>query len=522
MLFSSSHFLFIFLPLTVLTVAVLGHVLGRAAALIGLIAASLVFYGWWNPPYLLLIGVSIGVNFALGLALMRARSKVVLVLAIVFNLGLLGYYKYAQFFTDIANDLLGMQIGTGNILLPLAISFFTFQQIAYQVDVYEGKIRDKNFAHYTLFECFFPQLIAGPIVHHREVVHQFEHVSAFRLSTSNISAGAVLFVIGLFKKVVIADGLDPYADALFNAAQTQPSLIDAWAGTLAYGFQIYFDFSAYTDMAMGVARFFNIRLPLNFFSPYKAINIVDFWRRWNITLSRFLRDYLYIPLGGNRKGQPRRYINLFVTMLLGGLWHGASWTFVVWGGLHGAYLVINHAWRKVRHYFGADLTHSTPIGRGLSRLITFIAVMVAWTFFRADNFSDAFAVIAGMAGINGLVLSQSLAESMGGITPGLEVGKTILGDPNLFLWLSLLLVVVWFTPNAQELTAMWQPNLASENPEFAQKLDQAQGQAHASGPALVQLRLNWLTPYAVTIGLVCLLIAAYRGNRTAEFIYFAF
>jgi D-alanyl-lipoteichoic acid acyltransferase DltB (MBOAT superfamily) len=515
MLFSSSHFLFVFLPLTVMIVALAGHFMGRSAALISLIVASLVFYGWWNPPYLLLIGVSIGINFALGLALMQKRSKAILALAIIFNLGLLGYYKYAEFFTSIANDLFNVQIDTGNILLPLAISFFTFQQIAYQVDVYEGKIRDKNFARYSLFVCFFPQLIAGPIVHHREVTPQFENDSAFRLTTANVLAGSILFVIGLFKKVVIADGLDPYADALFNNALTQPTLIDAWAGTFAYGFQIYFDFSAYTDMAMGLARFFNIRLPLNFFSPYKAVNIVDFWRRWHITLSRFLRDYLYVPLGGNRKGRLRRYVNLFITMLLGGLWHGASWTFVAWGALHGMYLVINHAWQKTRRYFGADMSRSTPLGRGASRLLTLLAVMVAWTFFRADSFSDAFAVLSGMAGINGLVLSQTLSASMGGITFGLTLGETILNDPILFVWLFVLLLIVWFAPNTQEITAPWQPYLPSENPDIAEELKQASESSQSN-------RLNWLMPCAVTLGLACFLIVAYRGGKTAEFIYFAF
>lgn len=517
MLFSSSYFLFIFLPITVLVVSLLGHFAGRSAALIGLIIASLIFYSWWNPPYLLLIGASITVNFALGLALMQSRSKAVLAIAVIFNLGLLGYYKYAGFFTDIANDLFGTQIAAGDILLPLAISFFTFQQIAYQVDVYEGKIRSKNFAHYSLFVCFFPQLIAGPIVHHREVTPQFEDKSAFRLTAPNVLAGSVLFTIGLFKKVVVADGLDPYADALFDAPLLQPTLIDAWAGTLAYGFQIYFDFSAYTDMAMGLARFFNIRLPINFFSPYKALNIIDFWRRWHITLSRFLRDYLYIPLGGNRKGRTRRYLNLFVTMLLGGLWHGASWTFVAWGALHGIYLVINHAWRKLRQQFAIGPSHSTSLSRGAARLITFLAVMVAWTFFRADSFSDAFAVLYGMVGMNGIVLSQALSESIGGVTFGLTTGETLLGDPALFGWLAVLLGVVWFAPNAQEITKAWQPYLPPSNAEFAQQLEKSVQDEQARGQ-----RLGWLIPSTVTLGIVCLLIVAYRGGDTAEFIYFAF
>jgi alginate O-acetyltransferase complex protein AlgI len=516
MLFSSSQFLFAFLPLTIVAVSLLGHFMGRQAALIGLIAASLAFYGWWNPPYLALIGASVIVNFAFGLTLLKARSKIILAIAVIFNLGLLGYYKYAGFFADIANDLFGTQIETGSIILPLAISFFTFQQIAYQVDVYEGKIRSKNFAHYSLFVCFFPQLIAGPIVHHREVTPQFEDARAFRLTAQNILAGSVLFTIGLFKKVVVADGLDPYADALFDAPVLQPTLIDAWAGTLAYGFQIYFDFSAYTDMAMGLARFFNIRLPLNFFSPYKAVNIIDFWRRWHITLSRFLRDYLYIPLGGNRKGKLRRYLNLLITMLLGGLWHGASWTFIAWGALHGFYLAINHAWRSVRRSLKIGPAQPTTLSRGVARLVTFIAVMIAWTFFRADSFSDAFAVIVGMAGLNGLILPQALADAMGGAPFGLTAGVTILGDPVLYVWLAVLLIAVWCAPNTQESTAMWQPSREPENEDFRQALKAPQLEHPATK------RLNWLLPSAITLGLACLLITAYRGGKTAEFIYFAF
>ncbi|MEX2451851.1 MAG: MBOAT family protein, partial [Rhodospirillales bacterium] len=494
--------------------------LGRSSALIGLIVASLIFYGWWNPPYILLIGGSIVVNFTLGIFLMHSRSKAILALAIIFNLLLLGYYKYAQFFTDIVYSTFDMKISTGGILLPLAISFFTFQQIAYQVDVYDGKIRTKNFAHYALFVSFFPQLIAGPIIHHREITPQFKRDTTFKFTAADLSAGTVIFVIGLFKKVVVADGLAPYTDTLFNAVPLHPTLIDAWAGTLAYGFQIYFDFSAYTDMAMGLALLFGIRLPLNFFSPYKAVNIIDFWRRWHMTLSRFLRDYLYIPLGGNRKGRQRRYINLFITMLLGGLWHGASWTFIVWGGLHGLYLVVNHAWRRVRLICGADLDHTTLFGRNVSRFVTFLAVSVAWVFFRAENFTDAFAIITGMSGLNGVVLPISLSDALIGSKFGLTAGETVLNDPVLFLWLGILLAVVWFAPNTQELTAGWQPALPPDNPEIAGALEKAR--LKTMEPSRLEPRRDWLMSCAITIGLVCLLIAAYRGGDTSEFIYFAF
>ena len=271
-------------------------------------------------------------EFPFGNFLGKRPDKSVLIFAIALNLCLLGYFKYVDFLVGGLNDLFGSSISAGNIVLPLAISFFTFQQIAYLVDVYRQKVSERSFVEYFLFVTFFPQLIAGPIVHHAEVIPQFKERRFLRLSSQDLLIGLAIFSIGLYKKIVCADGIGIVADNLFDNVNADISLFDAWAGTLAYSLQIYFDFSGYSDMAMGLARIFGIRLPINFYSPYKSASIIEFWRTWHITLSRFLRDYLYIPLGGNRLGPFVRYRNLMIVMLLGGLWHGAGWNFVAWGG----------------------------------------------------------------------------------------------------------------------------------------------------------------------------------------------
>ena len=324
MLFNSYEFLFLFLPLSVAGFFLVGSRGHHRLAVAWLAGASLFFYGWWNPAYVWLILASIGVNYTLGLGLGSRPSqggllrRFLLTLGITFNLGLLGYYKYSNFFVDTACSLMGGTSHLAAITLPLAISFFTFQQIAFLVDTYKGHARVYDLLHYCLFVTFFPQLIAGPIVHHREMMPQFMRRSFLRLNSEHVAIGLTLFCMGLFKKVVLADGVAAYATPIFHAAEQGVSLsfFDAWAGALAYTFQLYFDFSGYCDMALGIARVFGIRLPLNFNSPYKARNMIEFWRRWHMTLSRFLRDYLYIPLGGNRHGRVRRYVNLMLTMLL--------------------------------------------------------------------------------------------------------------------------------------------------------------------------------------------------------------
>lgn len=395
MLFSSVEFIVGFLPAIVALVYVAARVGGVRLAMLTVLAGSLVFYGWTYPAYVALMLASIGVNFGLGRKIAETKNKTFVALGVALNLGALAWFKYAGLFSSTLTDITQLNLTVDGVVLPLAISFFTFQQIAYLVDMLKPDRPNYSILDYALFVAFFPQLIAGPIVHHKDLTPQFrgEHFAKFRIQ--DIERGALLFAIGLAKKVLIADSLAPLADDVFNTAAAGGGLstIDAWAGTLAYTFQIYFDFSGYTDMALGLAALFGVALPQNFNSPYKAKSISDFWRRWHITLSEFLRDYLYIPLGGNRGGGFKRYRNLFIVMLLGGLWHGAAWTFMVWGGLHGAYLCVNHAWNR---YVGKSVT----LGTVPATLITFMSVVVAWVFFRAATFEAAFSVLGAMAGLS--------------------------------------------------------------------------------------------------------------------------
>jgi len=425
MLFNSVEFIFVFLPLVLLVFYLVGSRGKHRVAISWLVGASLFFYGWWNPAYLGLMLGSILFNYAMGALLAGGRdashTRFLLALGVACNLFVLGYFKYANFFVDNFNGLIGSSYHLETIILPLAISFFTFQQITFLVDASRGETREYNFLHYSLFVTFFPQLIAGPIVHHREMLPQFAKDSIYRVNQSSLAIGVAIFLLGLFKKVVLADGVAAYATPVFAAAESGEviTFFEAWAGALAYTFQLYFDFSGYSDMAIGIARMFNIHLPLNFNSPYKAVNIIEFWRRWHMTLSRFLRDYLYFPLGGNRKGPSRRYLNLMVTMLLGGLWHGAGWTFVAWGFMHGLLLVINHAWHGLRRYLGSEPGSLGLPGRGVAWLVTFLSVVVSWVMFRAESFDSATNILQGMAGMNGFVLPAQIAA----IIPGL--GKLV-------------------------------------------------------------------------------------------------
>ena len=364
MLFNSYTFLLAFLPITLLGFFGLGRLDRPRAALAWLLLCSLGFYAWWNPALAFLIMVSIVFNFAAGGLLVpgtmaEGRRKTMLVLSVAANLGILGYYKYAGFFLTVVDSLTGADWRASDIVLPLAISFFTFTQITFLVDSWKGGVRERDFLRYCLFVLFFPHLIAGPIVHHHELMPQFTPRSC-RPRPDFIITGMVLFSIGLFKKVLIADWVAGWSDPVFAAAARADSsltLFEGWLGALAYALQIYFDFSGYSDMAVGLGLLFGIVLPLNFNSPYKAASIIDFWRAWHMTLSRFLRDYLYIPLGGGRK---RRWLNLMTVMVLGGLWHGAGWTFVLWGTLHGVYLLVNHAFRAACTRLGLTAAFPDP------------------------------------------------------------------------------------------------------------------------------------------------------------------
>ncbi|MDO8343878.1 MAG: MBOAT family O-acyltransferase [Cellvibrio sp.] len=457
MLFNSYGFIFLYLPVVLLGFFQLARI-NRTYAAAWLALASLFFYGYWNPAYIGLLLGSILCNYAFGLWIAKTPAsgqwkvgsgtskKQLLIIAIAANLLLLCYYKYANFFMGSVNVIAGTQWSLGEIILPLGISFFTFTQIAFLVDTYQGKVKEYNFIHYVLFVTYFPHLIAGPILHHKEMMPQFAHASSYRINWEHVATGLMLFTLGLCKKTLGADALAPYANGIFNGVQNGilPSSYEAWAGALTYTLQLYFDFSGYTDMALGIALLFNIKLPVNFDSPYKATSIIDFWRRWHMTLSRFLRDYLYIPLGGNRKGQLRRYLNLAATMLLGGLWHGAGWTFVVWGALHGAYLTINHLWRET---ISERFLRRVPgwIGALTGGLITFIAVVAAWVVFRSADISHARIMLEAMFGINARPISFDA------VLHGQLLLTTDLSGRDLIKLLVLSLAWVWLLPNSSRL-----------------------------------------------------------------------
>ena len=412
MLFNSYIFLFLFLPITFFVYFYLNHKRLTIASKGFLVFSSLFFYSWWNISYLPIILSSMLFNYIIGNTLNQREShdkfskKTILVFGIVVNLTLLTYFKYTDFMIENFNFLSDNNIPTLDLVLPLAISFFTFQQISYLVDSYKQETKEYNLLNYALFVTFFPQLIAGPIVHHKEMMPQFAKSKNKIINYSNIAAGLFIFSIGLFKKVVIADTFAVWANKGFDVATTL-NFFEAWATSLSYTFQLYFDFSAYTDMAIGLALLFNIKLPVNFNSPYKAKDIQDFWRRWHITLSRFLKDYVYIPLGGNKKGKFRTYNNLLATFIIGGIWHGAGWTFVFWGFLHGIALVIHRVWSNL----------GFKMWTWLAWLITFNFVNIAWVFFRAKEWEDAIKVLDGMFNLDNIGFSQQFAHFINYLNP---------------------------------------------------------------------------------------------------------
>ena len=401
MLFNSSLFILIFLPLALCAFYLAS---GRRFARLGVLCvASLAFYGYWDVRFLPLLVGSVVANWLLVQLFGRNRARLLPLVGVALNLAVLGVFKYADFVVGNLAELAGQSHGGFNIVLPIGISFFTFQQISYLVDLQRGEKRVYCFVEYAAFVMFFPQLIAGPIVRHHEIIGQFDLPPARGAEFyENMSRGSVLFAIGLLKKVAIADQLGQIGDPLFGraAAGDLLNLTEAWAADLAFTLQIYFDFSGYSDMAIGLALMFGYRLPINFDAPYRSASIREFWRRWHMTLSRFLRDYVYIALGGNRRGRVRQAVYLLVTMLLGGLWHGAAWTFVLWGGLHGGALAINTVWDRL----------GLPMPRFLGWLLTILFVMFTWVLFRAEDFETAWRMMASMTGFYGVgaVVSDNL------------------------------------------------------------------------------------------------------------------
>ncbi len=489
MLFNSIEFLFFFLPITLSIFLALKNFGYGKSAMVFIGLASLFFYGWWDIRYLALLLTSVILNYYIGRQLSKKHmAKFFLILGISGNIICLAWFKYFNFFLDNLNYILSYNVSVEAIILPLGISFFTFQQIAYLVDAYKGKTEESNFIEYLVFVTFFPQLIAGPIVHHKTMMPQFHNHSVTNYNWTKSCIGLLLFSFGLFKKVMIADTLAGYGSPIYSAAELGNSIsfIEGWAASLSYTLQLYFDFSGYSDMAIGLGLLFGIRIPNNFFSPYKATNIIDFWKRWHITLSTFLKDYLYIPLGGNRHGKSRRYINLMITMLLGGLWHGANWTFVLWGALHGIYLIINHAWRKVF----PSLLKGNVFVTILSWFITIIAVVVSWVIFRCENISAAFEILSAMFGMNSL----SFPKDDGSIGA--------LQSLDVFYIIAVCTLLVLFAPNGLQIISA------------AEGMDEKKWHSFT-------LNKKWLTATVIILS-VTLYFIVYHMNRISEFIYFQF
>jgi alginate O-acetyltransferase complex protein AlgI len=502
MLFTSNIFIWGFLPTALSVFFIFGHLYGKKAAAIWLALASLFFYGWWDIRNIPLLLGSILFNYSAGLVIAHCiktpknliHARLALIIGLVGNLLFLTYYKYSAFFLRSVNEAFDSQFEITNVILPLGISFFTFTQIAFLVDTWRGKAKEYSLIHYVLFVTWFPHLIAGPVLHHGQMMPQFRHNATYNINSKNISVGLSLFSTGLAKKLLIADSISPYADLVFGAVANGKSIdiFVAWAGTLAYTFQIYFDFSGYSDMAVGLSMLFGIRLPINFNSPYKSINIIEFWRRWHMTLSQFLRDYLYIPLGGNRHGNFRRYFNLLATMVLGGLWHGAAWTFVIWGGLHGLYLCINHLWQAVRR--GLGMGAPSLAGKLAGALLTFVGVVVAWVFFRAESLTTANLLIGAMFNTAGT--GADWASVFGDLSPSFFA-----------MFLMLCFGIIWLMPNTYEAIELFTEELAIKESIRSKHLLRAAG---------------------ITIGVCCAslfffsLVSTFGAINKSPFLYFQF
>jgi D-alanyl-lipoteichoic acid acyltransferase DltB (MBOAT superfamily) len=487
-LFNSYEFLFAFLPIVIVgyfAIARLSHFAANAF----LAGASVFFYAWWRLDFVWILAASVVANYLFGHKLSRDATlsptlsqgrgrtdRRVLVAGIAFNLGLLGYFKYADFFIANVNAVTGADLALLRVALPLGISFFTFTQIAYLVDAWKGKAAEYSAVNYLLFVTFFPHLLAGPIIHHKEMMPQFADPKLKRLDWENLARGLALFALGLGKKVLIADPIAPWANAGFAHAHSL-TFADGWITMMAYVMQLVFDFSGYTDMALGAALMLNIRLPINFDSPYRSVDIQEFWRRWHMTLSRFLRDYVYIPLGGNRGSEARMLALFVVTFALGGFWHGAAWTYVIWGTLHGVALVTVHLWRKAKR----------PFPRPVAIAITFVFVSAALVIFRAPTLADAGAILASVFGLNGLSLAVTVPQwnwiGQAGVPPG------VLAEGTMTLAILVLALVLTFTPrNSNHI---------------------------AADPALFAPRLRYAFGFLLAISLV------FVQNAT-EFIYFIF
>jgi D-alanyl-lipoteichoic acid acyltransferase DltB (MBOAT superfamily) len=493
MLFNSFGFLLVFFPVVLLVFYATGAAYRSSMPVYWLTAASVTFYAIGAAELLWLLCASIVFNYIVGSILNwqnrhEKSTKPTLFLGVSVNLGTLAYFKYSGMVLSSAAALGLVQPIAWTVTLPIGISFFTFTQIAFLVDAHQKKIHSRNFVEYALFVTYFPHLIAGPILHHTEMISQFQRRSLAAPNWNNLATGIALFSVGLAKKVLIADTVAPFADAVFSHSAQPISASDSWLAAIAYTMQLYFDFSGYCDMAIGISRMLNIDLPLNFYSPYKATSIIDFWRRWHMTLSRFLRDYLYIPLGGSRHDTARTYLNLTITMVLGGLWHGAAWTFVAWGTLHGLFLLINHAWRR---YLNAKIPSV------LTWLLTFVCVVVGWVFFRSNTFADAARVLFGMTGANGFTSAVPLIR-----------------DQFAIVWIGIATVVALLFPNSQQLFNL---------PFVPQSQGEARPIAEPFSWGLALHQLKWQPSKIWTASCTIMLVSAILlFRKPAPFLYFQF
>ena len=518
MLFNSYLFILIFLPIVLIGFSLLSLTKKTIHSISWLVVCSLFFYGWWNPAYLSLLIFSILVNFAIGKYLRENKSTIVLIFGLVFNIGLIAYYKYANFFIDNFNVLFGVDYNLSKIILPLAVSFFTFQQIAYLVDAYRGKTDRYKFIHYCLFVTFFPQLIAGPIVHHKEILPQFNSPSLFKIKSSNLAIGISIFAIGLFKKVFFADSISVYASPVFDAAYAGSTInfFEAWFGSVAYSVQLYFDFSGYSDMAIGLATMFGFKLPVNFYSPYKANNIADFWRRWHITLSRLIREYLWDPISLfstrisiRRKDRTIKFFIITIivptifTFFWVGLWHGAGWNFILFGLLHGLFIVLFNLWSRIKQsYSNVKLIKNKIFATCIARFITFIAVTLGWVLFRSESFSAATNIYKSMFGLNKISISDGF---QGFVSNGL------LGNNPKFA-VSMIILLVIFTmllPNTQQMFRKFSPYIITYDGEKSYQL--------------LNHFISWRANYFWCLFISTLIVVSILFmTRTSEFLYFQF
>ena len=454
MLFNSYEFIFLFLPITLIIYFTLNRFNKNRLAKGWLVLASLYFYSYFNKKYLILIVASIGVNYFVGKLLEEKKDvvvrKVLLICGVVFNVGMIGYYKYYDFFVENINYIFKTNLPLLHILLPLGISFFTFQQLSFVIDSYYRKNLRYDFLSYSLFVTFFPQLIAGPIVLPTEMLPQFESEENKKINWANMNRGLYIFSIGLAKKVIIADSIASFANAGFDMMESL-NFVEAWLTSISYTLQLYFDFSGYCDMAIGIGLMFNILLPINFNSPYKSTNIQEFWQKWHMTLGRFLANYLYIPLGGNRKGEKRTLLNLLIVFLVSGIWHGAGWNFIIWGMLHGICILIHRVWKNSKR----------KMNKFIGWLITMNLVNIFWVFFRAKDLASAFKVIKGMFDISDLMsINLTLKESKDffDIVTDLTNG---LGNLQNIIIIPLAFIILFFLKNSMERCRKFKNNLIS-------------------------------------------------------------